>query len=128
MVNYVLMMTWLPATVIMVEELNLKLCKCFGKCWQSYVDTLNVGIERFGNLMENTIINLVKKFKYIFLVVFCKFDPFANHRNVCNAFVFFISCGWNFKRCNRVILSEVGIARLTKFSITRQQSSFRIVR
>ncbi|XP_055305297.1 protein dispatched [Sitodiplosis mosellana] len=66
MVNYVLMVTWLPATVIIVEELNLKLCKC----WQSYVDAINVLIERFGNSMEAAIIRLVKEYKYVFLVIF----------------------------------------------------------
>ncbi|XP_031628158.1 protein dispatched [Contarinia nasturtii] len=66
MVNYVLMMTWLPATVIIVEEMNMQLCKC----WQSYVDSINVLIERFGNSMEQAIIRVVKKFKFIFLVIF----------------------------------------------------------
>lgn len=62
------MMTWLPASVIIVEEMNLKLCKC----WQSYVDAINVIIERFGNSMEEAIIRLVKKFRFAFLIIFCK--------------------------------------------------------
>lgn len=67
-VNYILMMTWLPATVIIVEEMNMKLCKC----WQSYVDAINIIIERFGNWMQIAIIRLVGKFKYLFVVIFRK--------------------------------------------------------
>lgn len=66
--NYALMMTWLPSMVIIVEKMNMKLCKC----WQSYVDALNVIIERFGNSMENAIIHCVDKLRYFFLVIFCK--------------------------------------------------------
>lgn len=62
------MVTWLPATVIIVEESNMKLCKC----WQSYVDAINVIIEKFGNRMQSAIIRLVDKFKYLFLAVFRK--------------------------------------------------------
>lgn len=56
--------------VIIVEKMNMKLCKC----WQSYVDAINVIIERFGNSMENAIIDLVDRLKYAFLILFCKFN------------------------------------------------------
>lgn len=62
------MMTWLPASILIVEDMNLKLCMC----WQSYVDAINVIIERFGNSMEQAIIRLVTKFKYLFAIIFCK--------------------------------------------------------
>lgn len=78
MVNYILMMTWLPATVIIVEKMNMKLCKC----WQTYVDAINVVIERFGNAMEKAIIHLVKKCRFFFLVLFCKFRLFHYYRLV----------------------------------------------
>lgn len=63
------MMTWLPSMVIIVEKMNMKLCKC----WQSYVDAINVIIERIGNSMEDAIIHLVDRLKYAFLILFCKF-------------------------------------------------------
>lgn len=69
-VNYVLMMTWLPSMVIIVEKMNMKLCKC----WQSYVDAINVIIKRFGGSMEKAIIHLVDRLKYAFLILFCKFN------------------------------------------------------
>lgn len=62
-------MTWLPSMVIIVEKMNMKLCNC----WQSYVDAINVIIERFGNSIENAIIHLVDSLKYAFLILFCKF-------------------------------------------------------
>lgn len=68
-VNYILMMTWLPATVIIVEKMNIQLCKC----WQSYVDSINLATEKFGICIQNAIIRLIGKFKYLFLVIFCKY-------------------------------------------------------
>lgn len=63
MVNYILMMTWLPAMVIIVERMNMKLCKC----WQSYVNSINVLIDRIG--MQNVTIHLAGKFKYMVFIV-----------------------------------------------------------
>lgn len=77
MVNYILMMTWLPAMVIIVEKMNMKLCKC----WQSYVDSINVLIDRFGNSMQNATIHLVDRFKYIFIVIFRKLHRSKNEKD-----------------------------------------------
>lgn len=79
-VNYVLMMTWLPSMVIIVEKMNMKLCKC----WQSYVDSINVVIERIGNSMENAIIRSVDRLKYVFLILFCKRHAKSN-QNISEA-------------------------------------------
>lgn len=81
-------MTWLPAMVIIVEEMNMSMCV---KCWQSYVDAINKKIERFGNSMENTIINMVKKYKYIFLVIFCKSFIYIRDKVLLMLYILFFS-------------------------------------
>lgn len=114
MVNYVLMMTWLPATVIIVEEMNMKLCKC----WQSYVDAINVLIERFGNSMEEAIIRSVKKFKYVFLVIFCKFISFCTDNSQQN----FINFSIVFSTVLIGILSGVIVLYYPKLGLPDSQT------
>lgn len=123
MVNYVLMMTWLPATVIIVEEMNMKLCKC----WQSYVDAINVLIERFGNSMEGAIIRSVKKFKYVFLVIFCKFISFNPYLRLISVskilsnflLYFYNSFDWNFEWGHCLVLSKIRTTRFTNIPVAR---------
>lgn len=122
------MMTWLPSMVIIVEKMNMKLCKC----WQSYVDSINVLIERFGNFMENAIIHFVDKFRYAFLVIFCKLTSFkTNYINNTEWNIsrrhFFYSFDWDFKWCYCFVLSETWIARLSNVSTIRKWTSIRTI-
>lgn len=72
LVNYVLMISWLPAIVAIDDDCNFSLCFC----WKTYLELINKTIDRIGVRVQKLIIYLVDKFKWLFIVLFCKFFIF----------------------------------------------------
>lgn len=60
------MMTWLPAIVAIVEENKTEMCTC----WRRYSQYILTCIDKCGVRLQENIIKIVRKFKYLLVVFF----------------------------------------------------------
>lgn len=72
MVNYFLMMTWLPAVVTMVEVSSFDMCRC----WQGYSAYVVSAADRSGIILRDCIIKIISKCSYLLIFIFGKAHPF----------------------------------------------------
>lgn len=68
LVNYLLMISWLPVNVVIAENCKFSICVC----WRSYSESINDFIDRFGQRLHRSIIYLIDKLKYLFIILFRK--------------------------------------------------------
>lgn len=66
MVNYVLMMTWIPAVVAIVDKNTFEMCSC----WHSYSKYVISLTDKCGGYLRENIIKIITKFKYILIIIF----------------------------------------------------------
>lgn len=68
LVNYLLMISWLPVNVVIAENCKFSIFVCWRLCSES----LNDSIGRFGQRLHQTIVYLINKLKYLFIILFRK--------------------------------------------------------
>lgn len=66
--NYFLMMTWLPATVVIMDQNPYNICIC----WQRYSAYVKSVADRCGSILQSQTIRIVSKFNYCLILAFGK--------------------------------------------------------
>lgn len=63
LVNYVLMISWLPVNVVIAENFKFSICTS---------ESITDFIDRFGQRLHRSIVYLINKLKYLFIILFRK--------------------------------------------------------
>lgn len=119
MVNYLLMMTWLPASVSLNERIS---CYAF-KWWMQTPTKINSMANFMGIYLQNKIEFFVVKMPFLWIFLFGKISNELHSQRKMTNMSKLCRFHWHRKRSYRLLLARISIAEHAKLSIIQQRSS-----